>query len=68
MSPASVYRFVPSKGAINESICGRTVDEVAEIDLTIARTNAAASEKLDRLLTTVHHHNKTLVKESAYTI
>ena len=24
MSPANVYRFFPSKGAINESICGRS--------------------------------------------
>jgi AcrR family transcriptional regulator len=30
MSPANVYRFFPSKGAINESICGRVVNEVAE--------------------------------------
>jgi len=63
MSPANVYCFFPSNGAINESICGRAVDEVAEIALTIARTDAPASEKLDRLLTAVHCHNKTLVKE-----
>jgi AcrR family transcriptional regulator len=64
MSPANVYRFFPSKRAINESICGRVVNEVAEIAFTIARTNAPALEKLDRLLTAVHHHSKTtLVKE-----
>ena len=64
MSPANVYRFFPSKGAINESICGRVVNEVAEIAIAIARTNAPALEKLDRLLTAVYHHNKTtLVKE-----
>jgi len=64
MSPANVYRFFPSNGAINESICGRVVNEVAEIAFKIARTNAPAWEKLDRLLTAVHHHNKTtLVRE-----
>jgi AcrR family transcriptional regulator len=64
MSPANVYRFFPSRGAINESIYGRVVNEVADIAIAIARTNAPASEKLDRLLTAVHHHNKTtLVKE-----
>jgi AcrR family transcriptional regulator len=64
MSPANIYRFFPSKGAINESICGRVVNEVAEIAFTIARTNAPALEKLDRLLTAVHRRNKTtLVKE-----
>jgi AcrR family transcriptional regulator len=64
MSPANVYRFFPSKGAINECICGRVVNEVAEIAVTIARTHAPALEKLDRLLTAVHHHYKTtLIKE-----
>src|SRR5918994_4094108 len=64
MSPANVYRFFPSKSAINESICGRVVNEVAEIAFAIAHTNAPALEKLDRLLTAIHHHNKTkLIKE-----
>ena len=64
MSPANVYRFFPSRGSINESVYGRVVNEVADIAIAIARTNAPASEKLDRLLTAVHHHNKTtLVKE-----
>jgi AcrR family transcriptional regulator len=64
MSPANVYRFFPSRDAINESICRRVVNEVADIASAIARTNAPALEKLDRLLTAVHRHNKmTLVKE-----
>ena len=64
MSPANVYRFFPSRDAINESICRRVVNEVTDIASAIARTNAPALEKLDRLLTAVHHHNKTkLIKE-----
>ncbi len=64
MSPANVYRFFPSRDAINECICGRVVNEVADIAFAIARTNAPAMEKLDRLLTAIHHHNKmTLVNE-----
>ncbi|MEC9243949.1 TetR family transcriptional regulator [Nitratireductor rhodophyticola] len=64
MSPANVYRFFPSKGAINECICGRIVEEVAAIAFSIARTNAPAPEKLSRLLTSIHEHNKaTLIKE-----
>lgn len=64
MSPANVYRFFPSRDAINESICRRVVNEVADIAFAIARTNAPALEKLDRLLTAVHHHNKSkLIKE-----
>ncbi len=64
MSPANVYRFFPSKGAINECICGRIVEEVAEIAFSIARTSAPAPEKLSRLLTAIHEHHKvTLIKE-----
>jgi AcrR family transcriptional regulator len=64
MSPANIYRFFPSRDAINESICRRVVNEVADIAFAIARTNAPALEKLDRLLTAVHHHNKSkLIKE-----
>jgi len=64
MSPANIYRFFPSKSAINESICGRVVQEIVEIAFSVARTKAPASEKLDRLLTAIHRHNKsTLIKE-----
>src|SRR5215216_1337574 len=31
MSPANVYRFFSSRDAINESICGRVLNEVADI-------------------------------------
>ncbi|RWK44332.1 MAG: TetR family transcriptional regulator, partial [Mesorhizobium sp.] len=64
MSRANVYRFFSSREAINESICRLVVNEVADIAVAIARTNAPALEKLDRLLTAVHRHNKTkLIKE-----
>jgi Tetracyclin repressor-like, C-terminal domain len=40
------------------------LNEVADISSAIARTNVPAMEKIDRLLTAVHHHNKmTLVEE-----
>jgi len=61
MSPANIYRFFPSRDAINESICGRVVNEVADIASAIARTNAPAAEKLGQLLTAVHHHNKMML-------
>jgi AcrR family transcriptional regulator len=61
MSPANIYRFFPSRDAINESICGHVVNEVADIACTIARTNAPAMEKLDQLMTAVHHHNKMML-------
>jgi len=39
MSPANIYRFFSSRDAINQSICGRVVNEVADIASAIARTN-----------------------------
>jgi AcrR family transcriptional regulator len=61
MSPANSYRFFPSRDAINESICERVVNEVADIASAIARTNAPATEKLGQLLAAVHHHNKMML-------
>jgi len=64
MSPANIYRFFSSRDAINESICARVLNEVADIASAVACTNVPAMEKLDRLLTAVHRHNKmTLVEE-----
>jgi AcrR family transcriptional regulator len=61
MSPANVYRFFPSRDAINEAICGRVLNEIAEMAFAIAHTNAPVVEKLDRLLTAVHRHNKMML-------
>jgi AcrR family transcriptional regulator len=66
MSPANIYRFFPSRDAINESICGRVVNEVADIAVAIARTNAPATEKFERLLIAVHRHNKTTLVKAKY--
>ena len=63
MSPTNIYRFFPSRDVINESICGRVVNEIAHIASAIARTNAPAMEKLERLLTAVHHHAKMMLVE-----
>ncbi|WEX90662.1 TetR family transcriptional regulator [Sinorhizobium garamanticum] len=59
MSRASVYRFFPSREAIKEAICRRVLNGTAEVAFTIARRSAPPSEKLEELLTAVHHHNKT---------
>jgi AcrR family transcriptional regulator len=64
MSPANIYRFFPSRNAIDESICGRAVNEVADIAFAIACTNAPAMEKLERVLAAVHHHAKMMLVEA----
>ncbi|MBX5156967.1 MULTISPECIES: TetR family transcriptional regulator [unclassified Rhizobium] len=57
MSRANIYRFFPSRTAINSSVCGLVVKEVAEIALAIAQTDAPASKKLADLLTAIHGHS-----------
>jgi hypothetical protein len=48
--------------------CRRVVNEAADIAFAIARTNAPALKKLDRLLTAVHHyHNTKLSRKGACT-
>jgi len=64
MSPANIYRFFPSRDTIDAAICGRVVNEIADIASAIARTNASAMEKLERLLTAVHHHAKMMLVEA----
>jgi AcrR family transcriptional regulator len=64
MSPANIYRFFPSRDAINESICGRVVNEVADIASAIACAKAPATEKLNQLLTAVHRHNKIMLVQA----
>ena len=71
MSPANIYRFFPSRDAINESICGRVVNEVADIAFAIARTNAPAMEILpsdsDRALrSTRRYRSKPARSDSLY--
>ncbi|MBB4239204.1 TetR/AcrR family transcriptional regulator [Rhizobium esperanzae] len=63
MSRANVYRFFPSRTAINSSVCGLIVQEVAEIALAIARTDAPASKKLADLLTAIHRHSTRILME-----
>jgi len=66
MSPANVYRFFPSRDAINQSICARVVNEAADIAFAIARANEPATEKIDQLLTAVHRHNKMTLLEAKF--
>lgn len=64
MSPANIYRFFPSREAINESVCGRLMNEVADTASAIARTDGPAPEKLEQLLTTVHHHSRMMLAKA----
>lgn len=58
MSAANVYRFFPSKGAINECICSRMLDEVIDLAVSIARGPGSAAARLERLLVEMHRHHR----------
>ncbi len=60
MSPANIYRFYPSKSAINEVIAARMLDGVESELWAIARSRAPAAERLATLLRTLHQRHMAL--------
>jgi AcrR family transcriptional regulator len=54
MSPANVYRFFPSKGAINEEVAASLVHRLLAIARQAAAGAEPATERLVRLVRTVH--------------
>jgi AcrR family transcriptional regulator len=59
MSPANIYRFFPSKSAINEAICRRLLDESEDIARKIAYGPEPAAEKLAILALEMHRFTKS---------
>jgi AcrR family transcriptional regulator len=60
MSPANVYRFFPSKSAINEAIAKRMLDGVQEELWAIARGKGTPAERLADLLRLLHQRHMGL--------
>jgi AcrR family transcriptional regulator len=60
MSPANVYRFYPSKSAINEAIAARMLAGVEAESWSIARGPGPAPLRLRTLLTRLHERHVTL--------
>ena len=60
MSPANIYRFYPSKSAINEAIAARMLGGVEAELWEVARSAAPAPERLRKLLTTLHQRHLAL--------
>ncbi|MCX7684668.1 MAG: TetR/AcrR family transcriptional regulator [Acetobacteraceae bacterium] len=54
MSPANVYRFFPSKSAINEAIAARMLAGLEAGAWAIARGEGSATERLARLVRYLH--------------
>jgi AcrR family transcriptional regulator len=57
MSPANVYRFFPSKSAINEAIAARMLGAVEAEIWAVARGDLPPAERLAELLRTLHRRH-----------
>jgi AcrR family transcriptional regulator len=60
MSPANIYRFYPSKSAINEAIAARMLAGVEAESWEIARGPGPAPERLRTLLMRLHQRHVAL--------
>lgn len=60
MSPANVYRFFPSKAAINEAIAARLLGGLSEHLWSIARGPGSPPERLRTLFRSLHQQMMTL--------
>ena len=58
MSAANVYRFFPSKGAINDALCRRMLAELHVLADGVADSPGKPSRRLEELIVAVHSHNK----------
>lgn len=64
MSPANVYRFFPSKLAINNAICARIMAEIDRMMIELLARPISPTEKLRAYFGELHRHNKaTLTHE-----
>jgi AcrR family transcriptional regulator len=60
MSPANVYRFFPSKSAINEAIAARMLGGLEAEIWAVARAPGPAPERLAELIRTLHRRHLAL--------
>jgi len=58
MSAANVYRFFPSKGAINDALCRRMLGQLHMLAENVAASEGKPSRRLEELIVAVHTHNK----------
>jgi AcrR family transcriptional regulator len=63
MSPANIYRFFASKGAINDVICQRICADSETRLAALIDAPMPAAEKLRALILGVHEHHGSLLSE-----
>jgi AcrR family transcriptional regulator len=61
MSPANVYRFFPSKNAINNAICERMMDTCHAAIAEIVARPLPAGERIRDIIVVVHNRNRCLL-------
>src|ERR1700744_4005250 len=58
MSSANVYRFFPSKSAINDGLCRRMLGELDAFAESFVTAPGPATQRLEDMIVGVHLHNK----------
>lgn len=58
MSSANIYRFFPSRAAINAAVCDRLVGQTIQRAAAVARQNAPAHDKLEVLFNLLHEERR----------
>jgi AcrR family transcriptional regulator len=61
MSSANIYRFFPSKAAINEAICQRLMDQCHVLIESHLAAPGSASERLRAIALAMHRNNKAML-------
>jgi AcrR family transcriptional regulator len=63
MSPANIYRFFPSKSAINDAICARIMENCEAMMQGIIHQLLPADEKFRAFVLALHRHNKSTLTD-----
>lgn len=63
MSPANIYRYFPSKSAINDAICARIMDACDALMREIILRPLPADAKFRAFVLALHRHNKSTLTD-----
>jgi AcrR family transcriptional regulator len=58
MSSANIYRFFPSKNAINEALCGKLLSDLLAAAVAAAESPGASGERIFNLILTLHRQHR----------
>ena len=64
MSSANVYRFFPSKGAINDALCRRILGELQDELASLAQGPGSPPARITAMVMAMHRHHKTQLTDA----